>query len=351
MKTALIIDGNYLLNKDVFILTSMKTLHADLQNLMKIDMDRLMKLYPFDEVFFVSDSSKGYWRKKEFDTYKGTRKRDSTIDWKWVYNEYDEFKEYLKEKDNVNQCQVDLAEGDDLIAHIMNNNNKLGYSNILVASDSDLHQLLRFDVSEKYINIAYNYKFSDEKIYVPENYNVFFHETKRKAASTLFDMNQDDEYLMFIEALINKTKTIEVQTEELLFVKLIQGDRKDAVPSVYSTLTKTGKVRGIGKAGALAAYKLYKELYTEPINFNSPKFVDNILEVIKFIKKIDDADVLKTIVDNVNRNKMLLILEEQYLPKYLSGSINELIKIEHKNTTKKIIEKEKENFDFDDFFD
>jgi len=37
MKTALIIDGNYLLNKDVFVLYNLKTLHSDLLNLLKLE--------------------------------------------------------------------------------------------------------------------------------------------------------------------------------------------------------------------------------------------------------------------------------------------------------------------------
>ena len=100
--------------------------------------------------------------------------------------------------------------------------------------------------------------------FIRSHFNVYFHEMKRAASSTLFDMNQDDEYLIFLEGLIDRTKTIEVSNEELLFTKLIQGDKKDSVPSVHLKETKVpGNFMGIGKAGAQTVYRLYKETYDE----------------------------------------------------------------------------------------
>ena len=346
MKTALIIDGNYLLHKDVFILHAMKSLHKDLQNLMRMDIQKLMKLYPFDDIYFVSDSKVGYWRKTAFNGYKSERQPDSNIDWEWVYNEYDELKKFLRESLPVRQLQIDYAEGDDLIAYIVNRNNELGYSNIIVAADSDLHQLLRFDLSKEYINISHNYKFSDERIHVPQNYNVYFHEMKRQASSTLFDMNQDDEYLIFLEGLIQRTKTIEVSNEELIFTKLIQGDKKDAVPSVHMKETKIpDKFMGIGKAGAQTVYKLYKETYDELIDFDSDDFVNKAAEMVSFVKKVTEEDKVNIIKDNIRRNRKLLILTETYLPEQLLKTFDEKINIGGYINVKT---QEKE---FDDFFD
>jgi len=327
MKTALIIDGNYLLHKDVFILYPLKTLHIDLLNLLKLDIERLMKLYAFDEVYFVSDSSKGYWRKMVYQNYKGDRHPDEKIDWGWVYKEYDKFKNHVLNNTSAKQLQINYAEGDDIIAHIVNNNNELGYSNLIIAADSDLHQLLRFDVSKQYINLAYNYKFSDERIYAPENYNVYFSEVTRKASNTLFDMTDDDEFIKFLSDFIFKTKTIEVSTEELLFVKLIQGDKKDTVPSVHLKETKTGKMMGIGKDGAKSIYKLYKETYNNPINFDSDDFVDKATEMVSYVKKVTEDASLSLIKDNIRRNRKLLILTSKYLPKQLLEKFNKEIEI------------------------
>lgn len=322
MKSALTIDGNYLLHKDVFILFALKTLHSDLQKLLRLDIDRIIKLYPFDEIYFVSDSNVGYWRKTQFQNYKGDREPNDDIDWDWVYKEYESLREYIREKTRIRQIQINYAEGDDLIAHIVNNNNKLGYSNLIIATDSDLHQLLRFSISEKYINLAFNYKFSDERVYAPKNYNVFFSEMVRKSSSTLFDMTDDDELLIFFQELINKTKTVEVSAEELVFTKLIKGDKKDSVPSVYYKETKTGKQMGIGVAGAKTIYELYKETHNENIVFDSENFVDKVTEIISFVKKIDDYNIVLSIKENIRRNRELLILTEKYLPKQLLEKFN-----------------------------
>ena len=356
MKTALVIDGNYLLFKDVFILHYMKTLHKDLQKLLQLDVDRLSKMYHFDDIFFVSDSKIGYWRKIYFPGYKGKRKKDESIDWKWVYKEYDTLKSFIKTQTQISQLEFDLSEGDDIIAYIVNKNNDLGYSNVIIASDSDLQQLLRFDLSTKYINIIYNYKFSDEKLHLPENYNVFFSEMKRSASNTLFDMNNDDEYLMFLEELINKTKSIGVSTEELIFTKLIGGDKKDSVPSVYLKKTKTDKMMGIGKAGAKSIYNLYKETYNEIIDFDTDDFVDKSSVMVSFVKKVTDEITIDLIKENIKRNRKLLILTEKYLPNDLLDIFNNNISLTSNSfnniilTDNSSINTDVDNSDIDVFF-
>lgn len=318
MKTALTIDGNYLLNKDVFILLNMKTLHSDLLNLLNIDMTKIMKLYSFDRVYFVSDSKVGYWRKQIYSEYKTSRKHDEKVDWGWVFEEYNTFIDMMSNNPKIEQIQIDYAEGDDIIAYIMNKNNEEGYSNVLIASDSDLHQLLRFDLSKNYINIAYNYKFSDERVFLPVNYKVFLSENKRKSTSSLFDMNNDDEFIEFIEDLIYRTKSFEVETEELLFVKLVSGDKKDTISSVFEKVSDKGKTSGIGKTGATSIYNLYKETYgNSSINFDSDVFINNCVQIISFSKKIEDEDTIKNIKAKLKRNRKLTKLTSNYLPEYL----------------------------------
>lgn len=326
MKTALTIDGNYLLHKDVFILHGMKSLHEDLEDLLRLDIDKLSKMYPFDSTYFASDSkTKTYWRKEFFTDYKSTRKPDINIDWDWVYKVYDELIQEIRLNPNINQLQFDWVEGDDIIAYIVNKGNKLGYSNVIMAADSDLHQLVRFDLSNELINVVYNYKFSDERLYVPENYNVFFSEMKRNATSTLFDMNEDDEFLMFLEELIDRVKTVEVSDEKILFTKLIQGDKKDAIPSVYQKETTTGKMMGIGKAGAESIYNLYKETYNKPINFDSTEFIEKASEIISYSKKIENTDTISKIKNNIKKNLRLIKLTENYLPTEILNEFNKKI--------------------------
>lgn len=323
MKTALIIDGNYLLNKDVFVLYNLKTLHTDLLNLLKLDLDKLIKLYNFDKIYFVSDSKKGYWRKQFYIDYKAKREHNENIDWGWVYDEFNKFKEEIN-PNKIEQINIDYAEGDDIIAYLVNKNNKLGYSNLIIASDGDLHQLLKFNTSENYFNFMYNYKFSDERLYLPNNYNVYLYENKRKANNLLFDMNQDDEYIEFIEDLINKTKITEVSPEETLFIKFVHGDKGDNITSAYEKIGKTGKPMGIGKDGAKSIYMLYKETYNEDINFDSDDFINRCAEIITYSKKIEEDGAIDSIKSKLKRNRKLTYLTEKYIPEYLLNELNNI---------------------------
>ena len=197
MKASLIIDGNYLLHKDVFILFGMRTLYSDLANLLRKDLANLTKQYSYDHIYFVSDS-KLRWRQEYYKEYKQNRKEDDKIDWEFVYIEYAKFKKEIKQLSHVLSYEVDWAEGDDLISYIVDENNKQGISNVIIAADGDIHQKVRFDLGLEYINIMYNYKFSDERTYWPKNYNIFIKEMYKGTTKTLWDMNDDNEFLTFL---------------------------------------------------------------------------------------------------------------------------------------------------------
>lgn len=321
MKASLIIDGNYLLNKDVFILYEMRTLYSDLGTLLRKDLTNLTKKYSFDQIYFVSDS-KMRWRQEYYKEYKQNRKADTKIDWEFVYKEYTTFRNEIKNLPSVQSYQVDWAEGDDLISYIVDENNKKGISNVIVAADGDIHQKVRFDLGLEYINIMYNYKFSDERTYWPKNYNVFFKEMNKVAGSSLWDMNDDNEFLTFLEDLEYKTKTEEVSPEETLFCKMVAGDKKDNVPSVYIK-----NDRGIGKTGGKTIYRLYKETNKENIDFDSDNFINTLAELISYSRKITDNIVVEDVKQKLIRNRKLLKLDENYLPLEIKEQMIEKVKI------------------------
>lgn len=321
MKTNLIIDGNYLLHKDVFILFSEKTLYSDLPFLLRKDIDRLSKMHNFDHVYFVSDS-KMRWRSEIYEDYKSERTPHENIDWTDVYQIFDELKLELKKRNNIHFYEVDWAEGDDLIAYITNESNKKGYSNILMASDNDFQQLVKFDLGLEYINLIYNYRLSDEKTYFPKNYNIFLEEMYGRSKTSLFDMNEDTDFLEFLEYLKSKTKIYEADHEKSLFSKIISGDKKDNVSSVYIK-----NDRGIGIKGAESIYKLYKETNDDYINFHSNDIIDEMVNVVAFNKKIKDDEIKKDIKNKILRNRELIMLSEKYLPKDLYENIKNTVKI------------------------
>jgi len=352
VKTNIIIDGNYLVMKNVFILKKLRSLH-DLQLLLEKDYDNITKSFPFDNVYFVSDSRESNWRKQQYKEYKGKRKKDSDIDWDFVFKTYDEFKENIKNRRNSKLLEFPGLEGDDFIAHIIQTSNKKGFSNILVASDGDLQQLLKYDLNKNYINIQWNYRFSDERLYLPKNYQLFLNQLNSSESADIFSLDNDSEFCNYIENLIQRTKIKSVLSEQIIFEKIVQGDTSDNIISIIKV--KDGKLnpegRGIGEKGANSVYKLYKEINPEPIDIDSEDFVNKLIDVVLYYKKIKnaDSDFKNKIRDNIIFNRKMIKLDSSYMPDNISENMknhfnkidNTIIDYKIENIERKL---EEENF-------
>lgn len=329
-KLNLIIDGNYILHKSVFILLAAKSLYSELEELLYKEYTKLINLYNFDNIYFATDDSLS-WRKKEYTDYKGKREKDKEIDWNFVYKTYDEFKERIKQNKIVNVLHVENAEGDDLVAYIVKESNKLGFSNLIVAADGDLYQLLDYDLVNNWINIMYNSKMTDENMYVPENYKVYLNHIKSmNSIQSLFDDSDGNDYSDFLSHFLTKAKINEKNKEECLFLKLVSGDKGDNIPSVYESMTTTGKVRGIGIDGAKSVYGLYKETYPEDINFYDTTFVNRLKDVVCYWKKIDIVNIntVKTNVEQkIKRNLRLVVLDKHYIPEIVYNNMKNKINL------------------------
>ena len=198
MKVSLIIDGNFLLYKNVFILKNINRVKQDLKELLINDIKKLTTAFHFDNIYFVSDSKEGNWRKQIYKEYKGNRSKDENIDWEFVYKTYLEFKDEIKNKRNIKFLELGGLEGDDLIAHTVFENNKKGNSNVIVASDIDINQVLTFDLNKKYINIQWNYKFSDERVYLPENYQLIINELSNSSNDNIFELDNSSDFVKYL---------------------------------------------------------------------------------------------------------------------------------------------------------
>ncbi|NPV13141.1 MAG: hypothetical protein HPY57_15345 [Ignavibacteria bacterium] len=316
MKVNLILDSSYILYKNVFILKKLHRIKQDLADLLMNDFNKLTKSFAFDNIYFVSDSKQGNWRKLIYKEYKGNRKRDDSIDWDFVYQVFEEFKEKIRNKKNIKSLELVGLEGDDFIGYIVRKSNEKGYSNVILGSDRDLNQLIKYDLNKKFINIQWNYKFSDERIYLPENYQLVIEELSNSVNENIFELDNSSDFVKYIDNLINKTKTKTVVAEEIMFCKILEGDNADNIPSVIQI--KDGKVdengRGIGRDGAATIYKLYKEIHPKPIDIDSDEFVENLSDIIIYHKKIKDITAKDIIKKNIIFNRKLVILDPKYMP-------------------------------------
>jgi 5'-3' exonuclease len=284
------------------------------------DFNILTHLFHFRKTFFISDST-GNWRKDFYPEYKGTRKKDEDIDWKFIYQEYGELKTAISFKKTVDLLQVDRMEGDDIMAYLVKNLNKKGESTFIVSSDSDLYELICYDgLDLKYINMMYNFKYNDERVYLPEQYNMFTDNIVKTFEDNLFQTNNEMEFVEFFEKFLNGKKTVEINNEFELFRK-IMGHGKDNIKSIFMQGN-----RGIGDAGIQTIYTLYKGTYPGTIDFNSQVFKDNLLEIIKFSKRLDNSqDVI--IMERLKRNLKIVKLDEESTPKQLYENMKNSINI------------------------
>ena len=310
IKLNLDFDANYLLMKDVFILHKLKTLYGDLETLLINDYNKITTSFPFDAIYFIADSKRN-WRKTIYPEYKGKRKKDLDIDWDFVFDTFDKFKEYVNNKPNCNLYQIDPFEGDDLIAHIVTESNKNGSSNIIISNDSDLQQLLEYNVNKDYINMIYNYKFNDEKIYVPENYKIFLQHIEDTTDGDIFNLNNDIEFLNYFDTITNRAKIIQINKEESYFKKIVAGDKGD---NILSVVKFNENIRGIAEDGANNVYKLYKQKYPEYINFDSDDFINNLSEILAIYRKNTEPDFKYKVITKIIESRKLTRLDGKYLP-------------------------------------
>ena len=322
MITNLVLDGNYLLYRAVFLLNKLKTLYGDLDTLLLNDYNNMTNGYPFNCIYFVSDSKKS-WRKNIYPEYKQGRKKDIDIDWEFVFDTYDKFQQNIKQRHNCLVYKIDPFEGDDIIAHIVSESNKEGTSNYIVSNDGDIHQLLKFSVVDNYINVMYNHKFNDEKLYVPKNFELFIAHLE-SMETDIFDLNNDNDFVHFIEKVKQRSKIVQVNKEESYFKKLVAGDSGDNVMSVVKFTKDT---RGIGSTGADVVWNMFKARYPGEIDFDSDDFINKLIEILSIYRKNKDDDFKTKVFERIKFSRRLTRLDGRYLPDGMYETLRNQVKI------------------------
>jgi len=323
-----IVDTNYILYKNVYTLAKNKELYGNLERSLEATFEEFLNKYPFKNIFMVCDS-KQTWRKDIYKEYKAKRKelRDKVdVDWDYVYNTYDAFKTKMINP-RITYLEIDGVEGDDIIRHLIKKSNTKGLSTLTIASDADLQQLLDYsiDPNNSYINMQWFNKWTDGKVYLPYGYKLFINKI-RENRGDIFNMNENGDFLSMYENLIEKDTPIEIDTQESLFVKIIQGDTSDNIESVLKVPMKKDptKFRGIGKAGASKIFTAYKSDYPNDIDFTNDSWIDEVVEFVAENKKVDADEHEHQIVQNIKLNRRLIHLHDSHLPRLIRERIEEV---------------------------
>jgi 5'-3' exonuclease len=308
MLVDLIIDGNYILSKLVFTLHKNNLLYGALHKSLENTLNNYRKWYPFSNIYLVSDSKEKSWRKQLTQAYKANRKKDSDIDWQFVYTAYGEFKQ------SVPGCKVLEAphvEGDDWISFLVNQANDKGRSTIIVSNDYDIKQIVNFNLDPLCINIMSNEMYNREKLFMPKNYQIFMNRVSKLPNDDIFNLNDNSEFIMMMNRFLNKYEINEIDPIESLIIKIISGDQSDNISSVWQQ-TKNGKTRGIGAKGAKGIYDMYVAEFGE-LNLQDPDLLDNIADLICEKKKLSKSK-MPDIIENIKDNFRLIDLRLHNLP-------------------------------------
>ena len=321
----LIIDGNYILSKNVFTLHKNNLLFGALYKSLEISVSNYRKWFPFANVYLVSDSKEKSWRKQLTQNYKSTRKKDSDIDWTFVYNTYGEFKESLQGTMKV--LEAPHVEGDDWISFLTHKANSEERSCVIVSNDYDIKQIVKYSIEPLWINIMSNEMYNREKLFLPKNYQVFLNRLSKMPNDDIFNLNDNNDFLKLLDRFISKYEINEIDSMESLIVKIISGDVSDNITSVWSQV-KNGKKRGIGEKGAKTIYDEYLLEFGE-VNLHDPDLYENIADLICEKKKLSKTQITN-IVTNIQENVKLVDLRISNLPNEI------LYKMEEKYSQKQL---------------
>jgi 5'-3' exonuclease len=315
----LIVDGNYLLSKNTFTLHKNNLLYGALLQSLENTFLNYRRLYPFNKIYLVSDTRGKSWRKDLYSDYKGTRKKDSDIDWEFVYNTYEEFKSIISKK-GVKVLESPGLEGDDFIAYLSNQTNLIGQSNFIISNDHDIKQLIKFQLDPNWMNIMCNEMWNQQKLFIPKNYQIFLSRLKNNE-DDIFQLTDDPEFVRLINQLLKSYQVQEVDPLQTLLVKVISGDTSDNILSVYRQ-TKNGKVRGIGDKGAESIINSYESEFGE-LSIDDPDLWENLADLIIEKKKGSNSDI-PSILERIKENLQLVDLRTNRFPLHIQDKLKEI---------------------------
>jgi len=316
----LIIDGNYLLNRMVFTLHKNNLLFGALHKSLETSVLNYRKWYPFANVYLVSDSKEKSWRKKLNQNYKANRKKDSDIDWEFVFSAYNEFKESMKWR-GIKIMEAPHIEGDDWISFLVEKANKESRCSIIVSNDYDIKQLVGYSIDPLTINIMSNEMHNKQKLFLPKNYQLFMNSINKLDNNDIFNLNDNQDFTNLLNTFMDKYEINEVDSMEVLIIKLISGDTSDNISSAWS-IVKNGRKRGIADKGAKSIFDEYLVHFGEP-NLNDPDLTENIADLICEKKKLSKSsmDGIKT---NIESNMKLILLNTEYMPEEIVQKMTEV---------------------------
>lgn len=327
-KLNLIIDGNFHFHKSLYASTSyskgrlLGTQKDKDVYMRKLAMDLAFGLRMFpapDRVVFTMDDYS--WRKsveiEENTGYKANRERDeSAVDWA-AFNEINkDFFKIVEEKGFI-ASTLSGCEGDDLMYFWANKFYENGEDVIIYSGDGDIPQLTKFN--ENNFICVFNIKSTERKIIGAPGFGEWLIHQNNKPIDAI-DAFMGSDFLpsthAAVQAVINNSKLVEIEPEDILFDKIVCGDGGDNIPPMitWKTVQKTGKTitNKISNAKAVLIKNAIINKYGVVDVSNLSKYAEIFKdEIAKLYKKDFDLELIKRRLD---RNTILVILGPDTIP-------------------------------------
>lgn len=346
-KHTLIIDGNYFLHSRLFVLPRPKGSpllgDKDGQNqlMRKLFIDfasEVRKLTPFIDQIVVAVDSRS-WRKDLFPAaeYKGTRTSDNSVDWNNVFNIFEEFQSILESK-GVIVHKVAGAEADDILFGWSTQLNNEGKNCIVWTGDRDLIQLVDYNnATDAYTLWYYN---SQRKLLAFEGFSETLNSESTNEISNedmLFNMSSDEVLSdklkedMQTWVLKNGVKIEEVNCDDFIFSKILQGDKSDNIKSVvtWTKKTKTDKIINCSITERMSSKILEKYREIEG-NFHIDHFFSSnqVNVIVDLIHQVVGKATREEIRVSFNQNLDLMLLHHSTIPEGIQNAIYKEIELD-----------------------
>ena len=279
-------------------------------------------------------------------SYKGTRKKDNTINWKSIYELHDKFATSLKDL-GVTVSRVDGAEADDLIfswSSYLNMNNR---NALIFSGDNDLIQLVCNNEANGTNTLYYN-KFA-KTMYTFENFDNWLSSNDVQSVD-IFNQPLDltSNTKVALQNVLRGIKIKEMNTTEFVFKKILIGDAGDNVSPLYQfkKTSKDGKTRVFNITDNKAT-KILNQYEKDNGTISEATFFTNnsiseICSIAKTQLKINDR-TLDQLIDKYETNRNLMYLHNRALPPSIMNAMLESIESSGYETIRNMSQINKEN--------
>lgn len=333
MKVNLIFDTNYLFRKTLGVFAGYGSVNpaevfATLEDraafIRKVTMDfcsTLRYLPTAGKIVMCVDSSS--WRKTieiENGGYKSGRKKDENVDWSIFYQLLHEFCEHLDDLGYI-YSKVNSAEADDLIYFWSNYFAKHGENSIIITGDRDLHQLIKNSPSGAWTCVLNNNS-KNLALYTPYGWK----ESMNGSDVSIFNMSDSISPVKAkLKELSNNFDITEIDPKSIVLEKVLSGDKGDSVPSVW-LVDKKGKFHGMTPKKTEDLYEQIKqskwtnlttkEILTDP---ETALFISGFC--LRALGDVDSSENRQKLLENFERNKKLVWLDKDAIPRELGIEI------------------------------